>query len=831
MPDVANLEVRVGSRGIERVDRQLDRLSTSGARAERSTSGLMATLGRFAGPAAAAAAAMAGLSKTVSVTREFDQLNAGLITATGSAEDAAIAFEALERFAAQTPFDLQQSVRGFTQLVNLGLTPSERALRSFGDTASAMGRSLNQMVEAVADAATGEFERLKEFGIRASAEGDRVAFTFRGVTTEVGKNAAEIEDYLISLGEVNFAGAMLERMNTLDGALSNLGDSWDGLFREISSSGIGDAIETAVRQATAAIDTLTGMIGSGEIEGYLKLIMTAFEGWDLNLRNLLGPLGNFVVDTFSSWGVEGEDVVNIIMAVFRELPADIRASVDLMAVGFKAGLDRMKADAEWWKDAIKAVFTDETIAGATEEYYARQKEIEIARTADMAAVLQTRNETLEAFDKQLEDIRERRRKREEAAGRDETGGDALARFGVGAAPGDQEDAAADKAAKKRQEQFQDLVESLRTEEEAIRASYEERRRIIEQNTAPGSGQRSDLMGRLDAEYQQQLAALQEAKGREIEEIRRSLLTEEEAVRESYERRLQIIRDNTQAGSNAREELTARLQTEYETQLAQFEDAQRRQRDLLYQGLLTEEESIAQSYERRRQQILESTAITEQDRLDLLGRLETQHTQQIAESERERHRMLLGATSQLFEDLSGIAFSYAGKQSDAFKALFAVSKAFSIAQTLMSIQTGIARSQELAYPANLAEMARISALGATLVSDISSLTFSGAYDKGGRIPSGSFGVVGERGPELIRGPAEVTSRADTAKMLQGGASVTVNVINQGGQQLETTGQQARTGTDGNVTVDVMVKGSLQRLDGRGELDGLFRRHGGSRQGQF
>ena len=48
---------------------------------------------------------------------------------------------------------------------------------AYGDTASAMGKSLDDMVEAVADAATGEFERLKEFGIRASKNGDRVSFT------------------------------------------------------------------------------------------------------------------------------------------------------------------------------------------------------------------------------------------------------------------------------------------------------------------------------------------------------------------------------------------------------------------------------------------------------------------------------------------------------------------------------------------------------------------------------------------------------------------------------------------------------------------------------
>ncbi|KAB7710823.1 phage tail tape measure protein, partial [Plesiomonas shigelloides] len=46
-------------------------------------------------------------------------------------------------------------------------------------------------------------------------------------------------------------------------------------------------------------------------------------------------------------------------------------------------------------------------------------------------------------------------------------------------------------------------------------------------------------------------------------------------------------------------------------------------------------------------------------------------------------------------------------------------------------------------------------------------FTGYHDSGGYIPSGSFGIAGEVGPELILGPAQVVSRRDTAQMLGGG----------------------------------------------------------------
>ena len=53
-------------------------------------------------------------------------------------------------------------------------------------------------------------------------------------------------------------------------------------------------------------------------------------------------------------------------------------------------------------------------------------------------------------------------------------------------------------------------------------------------------------------------------------------------------------------------------------------------------------------------------------------------------------------------------------------------------------------------------------------------FAGLFNNGGRIPAGKFGIAGERGPEIITGPANVISTNDTAAMMGGGrGSTTVN----------------------------------------------------------
>jgi hypothetical protein len=69
-----------------------------------------------------------------------------------------------------------------------------------GDLASSQAKDFDQLVEALLDAQTGEFERLKEFGVKAKVAGDQVAFTFKGQTVEVEKTEQAIKDYVLSLG-------------------------------------------------------------------------------------------------------------------------------------------------------------------------------------------------------------------------------------------------------------------------------------------------------------------------------------------------------------------------------------------------------------------------------------------------------------------------------------------------------------------------------------------------------------------------------------------------------------------------------------------------------
>ena len=304
--DLALIGFKSDTSGLTKAERALARLAQKGEKSEKqlnkSTGAIGMGFARIATAITTVVTSGAALNKLVSVTRQFDVLNAQLLTATGSAEKASDAFFAIEEFAKTTPYDLAQATTAFNKLVNLGLNPSEEALLSYGNTASAMGKSLDQLIEAVADASVAEFERLKEFGIKAKNQGDTVAFTFRGITEEVANNADAIQGYLMDLGENEFAGSMANRMATLDGAISNLGDSWDKMFLTVSQAGVGDLIEAGVRDSIDSLDELTLRIASGEIEAYLTAIGSKFEGFGADVVFLLDTLGTMWEEGTKNWG-------------------------------------------------------------------------------------------------------------------------------------------------------------------------------------------------------------------------------------------------------------------------------------------------------------------------------------------------------------------------------------------------------------------------------------------------------------------------------------------------------------------------------------------------
>lgn len=200
--------------------------------------------------------------------KEFATYEAVLKNATGSTKAAASAMKMIQTLAADTPASVAEWTQAYIKLINRGITPAKEELIQMGDIASSQGKDIDQFIEALLDAMTGENERLKEFGITAEKNGETTAFTFRGVTTEVQNTDQAIKNYILSLGNLQgIQGAMATQMQELAGLESNLGDQMDAIYNKI-----GKKLEPSIK-------SFMGFLGNsmGKLSSWLDSSTESFE--------------------------------------------------------------------------------------------------------------------------------------------------------------------------------------------------------------------------------------------------------------------------------------------------------------------------------------------------------------------------------------------------------------------------------------------------------------------------------------------------------------------------------------------------------------------------
>lgn len=183
--------------------------------------GFSALKGAIAG--AFGVAALTQFSRGVTgVYTEYEKLRTVLSTTLGSQAAANQEFARLQALANELPQDLQDVSQAFVKMRRFGLDTTNDGLRAFSNIATASGKSMDQLAEALADAMTGEFERLKEFGIKVRRENDKMIASFGSQQVAVANSSEELVKQLQELGRTKFGSAAEENANTLGQSLSNL---------------------------------------------------------------------------------------------------------------------------------------------------------------------------------------------------------------------------------------------------------------------------------------------------------------------------------------------------------------------------------------------------------------------------------------------------------------------------------------------------------------------------------------------------------------------------------------------------------------------------------
>lgn len=209
------------------------------------------------------AAGGALIKSVISTSAEFEKFETILGTIEGSSEKAKDSMDWISDFAAKTPYDIAGVTDAFIKLRAYGMDPkNNNLLRTLGDTAAAMGKPVMQAVEAIADAVTGENERLKEFGIKAAKQAGQIAYTYtdsagKQQTKLVDANSREqIQATLQAIWNEKYAGAMDKLSNTWEGITSNIGDQFDRLKLEIGRAGIFDGAKRGLKAFQEILENL-----------------------------------------------------------------------------------------------------------------------------------------------------------------------------------------------------------------------------------------------------------------------------------------------------------------------------------------------------------------------------------------------------------------------------------------------------------------------------------------------------------------------------------------------------------------------------------------------
>lgn len=229
-------EVGVVDNRVRQTNRDLNQTNTIAKGLGNTFSNLRSKMvGIFAG-----IGIMAATQQVISARAEYEKFDAVLTNTFQSKDIGQSALAMITEFAANTPYQLNELTGGFIKLANRGIAPTYLEMTKMGDLAASQGKSFDQLVEAIMDAQTGEFERMKEFGVKASKDGEKVKLTFKGVTTEIANNEKAIKDTIIAYGGMKGVGGSMEAVSkTLGGRLSNLEDQWWGFLVAIGGYGGG----------------------------------------------------------------------------------------------------------------------------------------------------------------------------------------------------------------------------------------------------------------------------------------------------------------------------------------------------------------------------------------------------------------------------------------------------------------------------------------------------------------------------------------------------------------------------------------------------------------
>lgn len=236
--------------------------------------------------------------------------------------------------------------------------------------------------------------------------------------------------------------------------------------------------------------------------------------------------------------------------------------------------------------------------------------------------------------------------------------------------------------------------------------------------------------------------------------------------------------------------------------------------------VAEEERYAAQLERL-QLAIDAQAMTLQEGFDQQEGIYQTHVDRMNQIDRARTSVMMNAYSDGFGAVADILKNAQGEQSSAYKAMFAVSKAFAVADTAVQVYGAVAKAWNSApFPVNLPAVAAATAGAVPLIAKVGAVSMGGGRQYGGPVAQGGMYRINETGaPEVLNmangkqfllpnGRGEVVSNKDATASGKDGGSVphiTVNLIEDASRGGQVDQQQVNDQTILTVVVASIRKG--------------------------
>ena len=734
------------------------RMREANGRFVKGLSQATAQTGKFGESVSGADSKMQGASSSASVLA-------------GTMSKVAIAVAAV--ISAQQLSELQKLSEGFNLLSSRVTRLSEdaaTAAQNFDNLVAIANKTGSSLADTV-KLWEGLTATLKEFGA-TSGDVQTLVETLQKIGVVGGSSAEEMSNALRQLGQAISGGILrAEEFNSIIEQMPELG-------RQIAA-GLG--IPFSELRAQMLAGELTSKKVLGAIYSQVDTVNKEFA----KMPRTVAQASNALVNSFG----------DAISRVDKEIGAsqNIAKFLDILAKGVEVTFSKQLQDRQRFNDLlVERQKLQESINQVERNSPTSTKQLDLMR------------QRLASINKELRDMQDAEKKRtiDSSKGQEKKEQPDYLKNIKETAKADKEAESAAKKSAKAREQNNDAIADAKLKTEQLRLELAN----LKAGTDEASGATSRYSiesARLEAQQQLNKDATKE----QVEALAQQILAQKQITAQiAQQGRLEAQRNEAQ-GFVKQQAFDAaspleQIDIEEKAKLAKLEEYRQLQREAEEAGRQADIISL-QEYEATKNNIIKQAA------------------DERAAIELARNSMILSASSDFFGGMADLTGAFAGEQSGAYKALFAISKGFAIANAALQLQTAIANASALPWPANFPAIAQAVALGGQIASSIAGVNYGGAREFGGPVDAGKMYRVGEGGkPEIFQsGGKNFMIPGDGGKVIPndqiGGGSgfqQNVNVYNYGNENVQT--QTSVDGKQLDVIIGEVAKQISQRRGGVG-----------------